>query len=111
MKFQLINPKRYQCLETNLIDLAEQCQDIGIWPSKHPLPLPKWANDKKPNFPVDNIYQYEHLISQIDLITQNLLKDQNYNSVDNFLGFHNGFMAAKEFDEHLTLKDYYQRLA
>lgn len=52
-----------------------------------PLPLPVWAQDDRPALAVNTVEQYEDLASSVELETQRLLREQRYDTIDNFLRY------------------------
>ncbi|KAF5291385.1 hypothetical protein FQR65_LT01695 [Abscondita terminalis] len=69
--FKNNNPFR---IKYNLLDeLLDITQVHGPWLSKHPLPLPVWAQRTKDVLKFDSIWQYEYFASQIEFQIQQLL--------------------------------------
>lgn len=62
-------------------------QARGPWIRNVPLPLPVWAHYESPTLIVSTIEQYEELAGCVELETQRLLRENRYDTVDNFLRF------------------------
>ncbi|KAJ8937277.1 hypothetical protein NQ318_005675 [Aromia moschata] len=77
-----------------LAELVERRQVMGPWPAGHPLPLPRWAAEPMRPYRLPSIREYEALATEIEMRLQRVLEEHNYDTVMNFLEFHENFRGA-----------------
>ncbi|CAH0563615.1 unnamed protein product [Brassicogethes aeneus] len=85
-------------------ELIERTQRQGPWPLDHPLPLPRWSDEKTKYYKLGSVSEFQEMATKIELQLQRVLEEQNYNTVGNFLTF---YEAYKE-NPIKNVMDFYQ---
>lgn len=81
-------------LETTEVWCQPQGQARGPRIRGVPLPLPVWAHYESPTLTVDTVEQYEELAGAVELETRRLLRENRYDTVDNFLRYIKEFIIV-----------------
>lgn len=67
----------------------------GHWPIGNPLPMPLWSPEDRPTLIVDTLWRYEEMVAVIETVLHQMLEETHYDTVHNYVDFHEAFRAKK----------------